>query len=233
MVFLIILAGSGMACAGAIPSVIAFEEGEQFNMTLSNINFNRLFIEGEAIIKLSYPQGSITVDQSEKDQPDIQEKSVYIKPNFQTPITLFVTTDKGHHVSLTLTPVESPGKTLRLMAKNQTKLKYVKSDNPEQTQLDEAIASMRAGEIPKDFKALGVIHSPFYIKKDIKVTLQKQYQGSGLTGYVYSLENTSKHDIALSTSLFSHPNAQSLALSQDTLLPKKVAYLYGVYSNQG
>ncbi|MBA2649868.1 MAG: type-F conjugative transfer system secretin TraK, partial [Legionella sp.] len=41
LVFLIILAGSGMACAGAIPSVIAFEEGEQFNMTLSNINFNR------------------------------------------------------------------------------------------------------------------------------------------------------------------------------------------------
>ncbi|MFO8821509.1 type-F conjugative transfer system secretin TraK, partial [Legionella pneumophila serogroup 1] len=53
---------SGIVCASTAPSVIAFEEGEQFNLTLSSINFNRVFVEGESITKLSYPEHAITVD---------------------------------------------------------------------------------------------------------------------------------------------------------------------------
>jgi conjugal transfer pilus assembly protein TraK len=233
IVTLISLLSTGLACAGASPSVIAFEEGEQFNQSLSSINFNRVFVEGETIIKLSYPQGSLTVDKSEMDKPEITEGSVYIKPNFEVPITLFLTTDKGRHVSLTLTPDESSGKTLRLIAKAQTQSNYVKPNTPDVTEVDAAMAAMRAGESPKDFNAQRVIPSPFYIKKDIKVTLEKQYQGARLTGYVYRLENKSNHEIALTTDLFSHRNAQSLSLSDEELLPKKVAYLYGLYSNQG
>lgn len=233
IVVLISLLCSAIACAGAAPSVIAFEEGEQFNLSLSSINFNRVFVEGETIIKLSYPQGSLTVDKSEMEKPESTEGSVYIKPNFEIPITLFLTTDKGHHVSLTLTPDESFGKTLRLIAKAQTKSNYVKSNTPDVTEVDAAMAAMRAGEIPKDFNAQRVTPSPFYIRKDIKVTLEKQYQGTRLTGYVYRLENKSNHEIALTTDLFSHRNAESLSLSDEALLPKKIAYLYGLYSNQG
>lgn len=223
---------SGLTFAGAPPSVISFEEGEQFKLALSSVNFNRLYVEGEAIIKLSYPEHAFTVDKSKIDNPAVTDGSVYIKPNFEVPITLFLTTDKGHHVSLTLTPDESSGKTLRLVAKAQTQLKYVKP-NTDVSEVDEAMAALRAGETPKDFKVERVRSSPFYIKKDIKVTLEKQYQGQGLTGYVYRLENKSNHEIALATNLFSHKNAQSLALSDEELPPKKVAYLYGLFSNQG
>ncbi|HAU3911456.1 TPA: type-F conjugative transfer system secretin TraK [Legionella pneumophila] len=224
---------SGIVCASTPPSVIAFEEGEQFNLTLSSINFNRVFIEGESITKLSYPEHAITVDKSEMDNPESTDSSVYIKPNFQVPITLFLTTDKGHHVSLTLTPDESVGKTLRLVPRAQTKLKFVKLDTPDASEVDEAIAAMKAGETPKEFNEKRVIPSPFYIKKNIKVTLEKQYQGKRFTGYVYRLENTSNHELALTTALFAHKDAESLSLSDEALPPKKIAYLYGLYSNQG
>lgn len=230
---LISLLFSGIAFSGAAPSVIAFEEGEQFNLSLSSINFNRVFVEGETIVKLSYPEHSLTVDKSEMETPDITEGSVYIKPNFEVPITLFVTTDKGHHVSLTLTPDESFGKTLRLVAKKQTKTNYVKSDTQDVSEVDEVMASMKAGETPKDFNVERTIIRPFYIKKDIKVTLEKHYQGSRLTGYVYRLENKSNHEVALTTELFSNRAAQSLSLSEEQLAPKKVAYLYGLYSVDG
>ena len=114
ILFLASLLCSGMATAGSIPSVISFEEGEQFNLSLSSINFNRVFVEGEKIIKLSYPERAFTVDKSEMDDPNSIEGSIYLKPAFDVPITLFLTTDKGHHFSLTITPNEAVGKTLKL-----------------------------------------------------------------------------------------------------------------------
>lgn len=233
MLFLASLLCSGIVTAGAIPSVISFEEGEQFNLSLSSINFNRVFVEGEKIIKLSYPERAFTVDKSEIDDPNSTEGSIYLKPAFDVPITLFLTTDKGHHFSLTITPNEAVGKTLKLVAKTQTKLKFVKSDASDLNQNEEVLAAMKAGETPKDFHLKHTLSRPFYIKKDIKVVLQKHYQGESLTGYVYSLENTSNHEVALTTELFSNNKAQTLSLSDERLPPKKVAYLYGLYSNEG
>ncbi len=233
IMFLASLVCSGMATAGAIPSVISFEEGEQFNLSLSRINLNRIFVEGENIIKLSYPEKTFTVDKCEKDSPDCTYDSIYLKPVFDIPITLFLTTDKGHHFSLTITPNEAVGKTLKLVAKTQTKLKFVKNDVSDLNQNEEVLAAMKAGEVPHDFRLERTLTRPFYIKKDIKVVLQKLYQGESLTGYVYRLENTSNHEVALTTELFSNNKAQTLSLSDEHLAPKKVAYLYGLYSNEG
>jgi conjugal transfer pilus assembly protein TraK len=233
ILFMASLLCSGMATAGSIPSVISFEEGEQFNLSLSSINFNRVFVEGEKIIKLSYPERAFTVDKSEMDDPNSIEGSIYLKPAFDVPITLFLTTDKGHHFSLTITPNEAVGKTLKLMAKTQTKLKFVKNDVSDLNQNEEVLAAMKAGEVPHDFHLERTLSRPFYIKKDIKVVLQKHYQGESLTGYVYSLENISNHEVALTTELFSNNKAQTLSLSDEHIAPKKVAYLYGLYSNEG
>lgn len=226
---------SGSATAGVMPAVISFEEGSQFNVSLSSINFNRIFVEGEKIIKLSYPERAFTVDKSEMDDQSSMEGSIYLKPAFDVPITLFVTTDKGHHFSLTITPQEAVGKTLKLVAKPQSKLNFVNNEvddlNPNENEA--VLLLMKEGKVPKDFHLERTYSRPFYIKKDIKVILQKHYQGEALEGYVYRLENTSNHEVALSTALFSNHKALTLSLSDERLLPKKVAYLYGLYRNEG
>lgn len=210
------------------PKAIAFEEGAHIEMSISSINYNRIFVDGETITDLHYNEGTFVVEKGDPNNPYIVLDSVYLKPVFDAPMTIFLTTDKKHHVSLTLRPDDSAGKTIRLVLKQQSTLRYVKRDSDE-SQIDNAMAAMKAGESPKDYKEERVIPRPFYVKKDIKVSLEKHYQGSELSGYVYRIENKSNHEIALSTALFSHQKAESLSLSAEVLLPKKSAYLYGLY----
>ena len=217
--------------AGALPASIPFEDGEQFNLSLSGINFNRVFVEGEKITQLSYPAGAFAVDKSEMESSDGKEGSVYLKPMSDAPLTVFFTTDKGHHFSLSVKASETFGKTVRMSMKRQTAVRYVKADVADVSAVDEAMLAMKLGDVPKDFNVVRIKSRPFYVNKDIKVSLEKQYQGETLTGYVYRLENKAGPEVKLTTSLFSHKKADMLALSEDTLAPKKVAYLYGLYSN--
>ncbi|HAU4159295.1 TPA: type-F conjugative transfer system secretin TraK [Legionella pneumophila] len=227
------LALPGTTIASITPFVLSFSEGEQFNLTVSGFNFNRIFIEGEKITQLSYPEGAFVIDKSELQDPDIKEGSVYLRPLFETPVTVFLTTDKGHHLSLNLKPDEGLGKTLRFVAKAQTKMNYIKPTIHDETEVDEIMAAMKEGQTPKEFHEKHPVSRPFYVKKDIKVLLVKQYKGERMTGYVYRLENKSNHEIALSAEMFSAHLAQSLSLSDEVLAPQKVAYLYGLYANEG
>ena len=222
---------SSVLFSGVAPVAITFEDGEQFALSLSSINYNRVYVEGETISKLRYPAGTFILEKSDSKNQGRLEDSVYLKPVFDAPLTIYFTTDKGHHFSLTVKPDESAGKTLRLLVKNQTTLKYVKRDTNDVSDMDAAMAAMKSGEAPKDFSTQHVISRSFYVKKDIKVSLEKHYQGAHSAGYVYRIENKSNHEVALSTALFSHKKAESLSLSDDTLAPQKVAYLYGLYSN--
>lgn len=224
-------------CSSAIfasiaPQHIAFEDGEQFNLTLSRLNFNRVYVQGEKIVRLSYPQGAFVVDKSEMEDVANNEASIYLKPAIEIPMTVFFTTDKGHHFSLTITPDEGNGKTVGLNARNTANVKYVKADTRIESEVDDAIGAMKAGVIPDDFHPVKVISRPFYVNKNIKVSLEKHYESERLTGYIYRLENKSTHPVALSTSLFDNRRAESLALSDDTIAPKQVAYLYGLYPHE-
>lgn len=219
--------------AGQIPVVIPFIEGEQLNVSLSRVNFNRVFVEGEKIVQVSYPQGGFDVDKSETSVPDLKEGSVYIKPMFDAELTVFFATDMGHHFSMTVKADDAFGKTLRLLSKNQKTLEYVKAPATEVTAIEEVMQAMIAGEIPRDFKNERVVPRSFYVKKDLKLSVEKLYRGENLTGYVYRIENKANHDVALTTALFANQKAESLSLSTDKLGIGQVAYLYGLYSNQG
>lgn len=227
---LISLLFQGAIFAGTPPQLLSFQEGEQFTVTLSRLNYNRIFVEGEKIIGTRFPVGTVIIDKSDMENQNSLEESVYLKPKFDEPITIYFTTDKKHHFSITVSSDESVGKTVRLIARQETS-KYVKNTVNNASEVDEVIMAMQEGETPKDFMLGRVYIRPFYIKKDIKVSLEKRYENERLTGYVYRLENKGSHPIALSTSLFDRRNAVTLVLSEDTLAPKQVAYLYGLYNH--
>ena len=224
---------AGNSLAGQIPVMVPFAEGEQLTLSLSRINFNRVFVEGEKIVQVSFPQGAFDVDKSELASSDSKEGSVYLKPVFDTALTVFFATDAGHHFSATVKPEDSFGKTIRLFSKHQTTLDYVKVPVSEVSAVEESMQSMMAGEVPRDFKSERVIPRPFYIKISLKLNVEKHYRGENLSGYVYRIENKSNREITLATSLFANNQAESLSLSTDKLAPKQVAYLYGIYRNQG
>lgn len=223
---------SSVGFAGKPPALITFEDGEQFSLALSGLNFNRVYVEGEKIIKTSYPKGAFIVDLSEKDNPSLKESSVYLKPMFEAPLTIYFTTDKDHHFSLTVQSDDSSGKTVRMSARNNAS-KYVSHAVHDVSDVEAAMQAMQNGEAPKDFTLKPVLSRPFYVKKDILVKLLKRYEGERLTGYVYQLENKASHPVELTTNVFDKRNAESLNLSEDELQPAQVAYLYGLYRNEG
>ena len=224
---------SAAVFSGNKPLAVPFVEGEQLKLSLSRINFNRVFVEGERIVQVSYLKGAFDVDKSETADPSLKEGSVYIKPIYVAELTVFFSTDMGHHFSLIVKPDEAFGKTIRLLSKNQKTLEYIKAPANEVSDVEEVMQSMIEGVTPTDFKSERVIPSPFYFKKDLRLSVEKLYRGENLTGYVYRIENKANHEVALSASLFANQKAESLSLSANKLAPKQVAYLYGLYRNQG
>jgi conjugal transfer pilus assembly protein TraK len=219
--------------ASGIPAPIPFEEGESFVLSLSRINFNRFFVEGEKIVQVSYPKGTFLVDKSDFAL-NSKEGSVYIKPIFDAPLTVFFATDAGHHFSITASAVETPGKTLRLVSKStRPKASWQANKKPDTEEaLNLPMESIIAGESPDGFKEVPEKASSFYVQKNLKLTLVKHYQGDGVSGFVYSVENIAKHPMKLQADLFANPKAQSLVVSADALEPKQVAYLYGLFTDE-
>jgi conjugal transfer pilus assembly protein TraK len=214
---------------GSQPQIIGFDDSEQLNVTLSRLNFNRIFVEGEKITKLTYPEGTFTIDKSNNENEISRDDSIYIKPNFHIPVTLFLTTSKGNHLSLTIKSDESLGKTVRFKVKKLTTLTYTSPQSSEDSDINTIMQSMKLGELPSGFHPVSIRPSPFYVKKNIRVLLQKEMKSDSLLGYVYTLKNVSNHPINLSTAWFIHPKAELLSLSQETILPNQTIFLYGLY----
>lgn len=220
---------SGLLFAGLPPAQISFEEGEQFDLSLSRLNFNRIFVAGEKIVQVRFPAGTFTVDKRDLEE---KEDSVYIKPVYDAALTVFFATNKGHHFSLTVKPDETPGKTVRLLSNTIKPAVHWEKKADVRPETEGVMQSMMSGLIPKDFYVKAINPRAFYVQKTLKVSLVKCYQGARLQGYVYQIENKASKDAELTTALFANNKAVSLALSTDKLAPHETAYLYGLYKGE-
>ena len=217
--------------AGIPPKPFSFEDGEQFNLPLSKSNFNRIYVEGEKIVQLSLPENTFVVDKSDMNDTQSNEGSVYLKPLYEAPLTVYFTTDKNHHFSITVHADESDGKTMKFVMRNNVQKHFIAPKISDVVLAEDVISTLKQGLLPENFKQEKVPNKSFYVKKDIKVVFEKSYKSSDKTAYICRLENKSTHPITLKTSLFNHKNAEYLELSDETLAPKQIAYLYGLYSN--
>ena len=216
--------------AGHPPQVLTFNEGEQFDLTLSRLNYSRIYVSEEKIVSFSSPKGAFSIDKSELEDTKNLDGSIYLKPMTQLPLTIFFSTEKNHHFSLTVTADESKGKTIELIAKEVAKKDLLPSFIPSNSLINEILNTMKAGETPQEFSQTSIFSRPFYLK-NLKVMLEKKYEGKNLIGYVYRLENIASNQIQLLPNMFANQNAELLSLSEDILQPKQVAYLYGLYSH--
>lgn len=213
--------------AGEKPQMLKFEEGEQLATSLSKVNFNRIFVEGERITKISFPEQTFLIDKSGMD--DERDGSIYLKPLVDMPLTIFFTTDENHHFSLTVKSNDALGRTLKLVRKGVKGYDYMVAKLDEQYKTDDAMSELMEGKVPHDFSEINVKPSPFYVHKNLKLTLLKQYRSKTSSAYVYRIENKSKEAIELDSSLFANPKLLSLEFSEHQLKPMQAAYLYGFY----
>lgn len=217
--------------AGDLPKALSYADGEQFRLALSKINYNRIYVEGEKIVKVSLPQNTFVVDKSDINDMDSREGSIYLKPLYDAPLTVFFTTDKDHHFSITAHADASDGKTYKLVMRNPMKKTFVSTKVEDVVLSEDVISELKEGMIPKDYRQEKTKSRPFYVKKSLRVLCDKQFKSTDKTAYVCRLENKGHDAIALKPSLFNQQNADFLELSTETLKPKQIAYLYGLYNN--
>jgi len=99
-----------------------FRENADVAVNLSHANYNRLVVRDDKITKAHFPEGSMVV-KSENDG------SLYVMAALQEPFTLFLTTEKGHHFSATVSSEKTLGKTVEFIPQlihaqpNKTKTK--------------------------------------------------------------------------------------------------------------
>lgn len=216
---------------GNAPVALSFAEGEQFEVALSRLNFNRIFVEGEKIVQLAYPENAFTVNKTAGSTGEM-DSSAYLKPMADIPLTVFFVTDANHHFSLTIRPQETEGKTIRLVPKGvekKTAFKHPEAGN----EAEEVIERLMAGDIPDGFKAKPTPARPFYVNKILKLNLKKAFEHQGMSAYIYTIENKSNAIQALNTALFANQSALSLRLSKEAIAPNETALLYGLYQEVG
>ncbi len=228
---LVLAIGMNTACVGAstLP-VVKFEEGEQMRVALSSMDFNRIVVEGEDIVKVSFPEGSFIIEKTTEEE-ELIDGSVSLKPVAHIPLTVFITTSRNHHFSMTVQPQESEGSTLKFVSKGLKGYEYAKAKEQNHYEVDDVLGAMMEGKRPEGYKEVRVTPSTFQFQKHLKMSLVKQYQGLGQSGYVYRVENRSKKPIELNALLFENAKLLSMDVSNSTLLPNQSGYFYGIYKD--
>jgi len=231
-----------MNAQASMPQDIMFKEGESIQLTLSKINFNRLYVKGEKITEIRFLEGTFTVEKPNKDEIDSGLESIYLKPTFDDKLTLFITTNKHHHFSIQANSDESLGKTFEMvpasLIKNVKRVadkpnNFIRKEKPQiLSDLDQIFQDMENLQTPRGFEQVKFNGQSFFLQKIIKTKPIRVYQGNSLKSYVYEIENISKAKVKLDKAWFSkNKNTKAIHLSKNELNPSEKAYLYAVYND--
>lgn len=198
-------------------------------LSLSQSNYNRLLVKGDKIVEAVFPEASMGIKRDEQDG------SVYVmlttSPN---PFTLFLTTESGHHFSVTVTGEEGLGKTVELVTPQKAvaiqsfkPTQIAKQDVTQDAKL-ELIAHMERHE---SMPGMSVTH-PFgraeRMGSGLSLIPKEVWSGEGVIAERLEVYNGGHQSLNLLPEWFEGKNVTAMKLSQPILKPHETAMLYRV-----
>ena len=207
-----------------------FKENADLNVTLSDKNYNRLVVKGDKITQVHFPEGSMAV----RNEPD---GGLYVMAANTDPFTMFVTTELGHHFSLTVNTESALGKTFEFIADNNapiplTSAQKVLSKLPQPQELATNVTSLMTAminsNVPHTFESSRHFGRTIRLGHGLILSPKMTYSNQELKGEVIEVYNNSKNPIDLSESWFSVPHVKAISLSQNMLAPKQSIKIYRV-----
>lgn len=205
---------------------VAIKDNSDKQVTLSQNNINRVFIQNDKVADFKFPKGRMQIIGGRQAVED--DGSVYITDVSEKPFTLFVTSQKGHHFSLTVQGKEGLGKTLALIPETpaiQTARKWEHQNTYEKT-LSNLMASVIHGDVPDGY---GVQMKSFSKRilwsKSVQLKPVKVIKGDKLMAEVFHVENRTKQKIYLKESYFTK-GTSAVSLSSHELKPLSKVSLY-------
>lgn len=206
--------------------VKTFKNNAEISIELSSTNQNRLMIKSDKIIKAAFPDGALTYQYDETDG------SMYVHPEIEKPFTLFLSSQKGQHLSLTVNSVESLGKTIafntykpRLIRKPKG---AVKKEAPFKKEVLAMMNYMTKGINMPGVDVSHVRVSAGHFNNGLRLIRKEIWQGATYKGELLEVYNNSKRVINLNPNWFTGRKSKAIRLSQVTLAPKDKAMLYRI-----
>ena len=214
---------------------ISFADNEQVRVILSNRDINRIVVTGDKIKTIQGPTGLYTAKNDSFDASG----SAYISIYGETPFTIFVSTIKGHNLSLLVTPKTAPGRTIILESTTPTLVtnNRAKADGYQKTLID-LMTNMISLEPCEDYEYFSISEAKKHkwitnIKKInfrnvADVTPIAFYRGEKLSGILSKISNRTRNPIILKPSYFYQPGVKAIALSEQTISPLGTCWLYQI-----
>lgn len=217
-----------LALTLASPAIFAMESiqvnnNADFELALSQSNYNRIMVKGDKILDAAFPESSMGI------KPDEKDGSIYVALSSNQPFTLFLTTKAGRHFSVTVHGENALGKTVELVPTQQTIAKPKQSTRrpSEEKALLELIAHMQSNQPLPDFRVQKRQQVEQW-KKGLKLIYRELWQSHEYFGEIIELYNGGRHPLRLDETWFNQANTRAMKLSQQHLAPKEKALLYRV-----
>ena len=194
---------------------ISVKDNSDLALTLSQTNYNRIYLKNDEIWDFAYPQGALALKQDKGDG------SVYLMPASTNPFTFFLTTKNGHHFTVTVNGEEALGKTIELI--------------PQQLIVEKAVArSVQTTTVPQAAIPDAILallnhmerHEPLsdvHIKrqygkverwaKGLTLLPKEAWEGKALKGELIELYNGGKEPLVLSQDWFAKADTLAIQFS--------------------
>ncbi|HAT3877906.1 TPA: type-F conjugative transfer system secretin TraK [Legionella pneumophila] len=211
------------------------KDNSDIALTLSQGNYNRLVVKNDKILEAVFPPNTMAIKRDEQDG------SVYVMLAASNPFTLFLTTEKGLHFSVTVNGEESLGKTIELIPSQPlitASKNPVKKSNPKtitQEAVPEAILAMLTHmEQQKPFADVNVKRQFGKVErwsKGLTLLPKESWHGKLLKGEAIELYNAGKTPLELSQEWFVKEGTLAIKFSKPSIAPGEKAMLYRVEAN--
>jgi conjugal transfer pilus assembly protein TraK len=209
---------------------IPVKDNSDIALALSQNNYNRLVIKNDKIMDAVFPPNTMAIKRDEQDG------SAYIMLASQTPFTLFLTTEKGHHLSVTLKPEEALGKTIELIPQTavvtnsvQSALKTAPAHHEEMPEeILSMISDMERHTPQKDITIKHQYGRAERRPKGLTLLPKEIWQNKNLTGEIIELYNASSEPLELSQEWFTEEGTKAIKLTSLTLKRHEKAMLYRI-----
>lgn len=207
-------------------SALPIENNGNVELSLSETNYNRILIQNDKILDNYFPDGRMLI------QHDDSDGGIYVMPVTSEPFTLFLTTEKGRHLSVTISGEPSLGKSIVLAAKGveprpslpTPETLPLKKDTP----LVSLIEQMATNTPSDDYKVKPLPQKIERMGNGLILIPQKYWEGKSFLGDVTEIINHSSKTQQLTYQEFESKGIDALKLSKLTLAPNEKAYLYRV-----
>ena len=231
-----IIAGSILtllASQSVAQTSLSVRDNSDVALNLSQSNYNRLVVKNDKIVEAVFPETAMGIKRDEQDG------SVYVMLTAEaSPFTLFLTTEAGHHFSVTVTGEAGLGKTVELVApriaatslpaKVSSNTAPKITDDPHQNEMLEVINHMERKE---PMPGMTVSH-PFgraeRMGAGLSLIPKEVWTGSGVEAARLEVYNGGSKELNLLPEWFEGKDVTAMKLSQPTLKPHETAVLYRV-----